>query len=157
LTAEQRLAQRGVSLDEIATLVLELQQAYVPTLTMAECRQSVEAVLAKHEVTNALLTGIALDELAERGQLPEPLQTIVARDDPLFGIDEVLALSIVNVYGSIGFTNFGYLDKVKPGVVGRVDARRCGGQCNTFLDDLIAAVAAAAAARIAHRQHDGDL
>ena len=49
--------------------------------------------------------------------LSEPLQDIVKRDEGLYGIDEVIALSIVNVYGSIGFTNFGYIDKLKPGIL----------------------------------------
>jgi phosphatidylglycerophosphatase A len=150
-----QLRRRGVSLDQLARLVLDLQRAFVPGLCVEECAESVDAVLSKREVCNALLTGIALDELAEQGLLPEPLCGTVLRDDPLFGIDEVLALSIVNIYGSIGFTNFGYLDKVKPGVVGLVDRGGNGsGRCNTFLDDLIAAVAAAAASRIAHRHRD---
>jgi phosphatidylglycerophosphatase A len=152
---ERELLERGVRLQDVAELVLQLQRPFVPGLGVAECAESVEAVLAKREVCNALLTGIALDRLAEAGSLPEPLQSTVRHDDPLYGIDEVLALSIVNIYGSIGFTNFGYLDKVKPGVVGRMDRRgHESARCNTFLDDLIAAVAAAAAARIAHNHRD---
>ncbi len=151
----RQLETRGVSVEDIAALVYKLQEQYIPGLDLAECAESVLAVLGKREVCNALLTGIALDVLAERGALPEPLQSTLMRDDPLYGIDEVLALSVVNIYGSIGFTNFGYLDKMKPGVVGDVDRRgHQSGRCNTFLDDLIAAVAAAAAARLAHRHRD---
>lgn len=84
---------------------------------MSECRYNVERVLSKREVQNALITGIELDVLAEKGMLSEPLQDIVKRDEGLYGIDEVIALSIVNVYGSIGFTNFGYIDKLKPGIL----------------------------------------
>ncbi|EGD50017.1 phosphatidylglycerophosphatase A, partial [Thermoanaerobacter ethanolicus JW 200] len=62
------------------------------------------------------MTGIALDKLAEKDMLEEPLLSILKKDEPLYGIDEILALSITNVYGSIGLTNFGYLDKVKPGI-----------------------------------------
>ena len=151
----RELAERGVTAADIAALVRELQRRYVPGLEVPACLEAVHAVLGKREVCNALLTGIALDRLAEAGTLPEPLQSTLVRDDPLYGIDEVLALSVVNIYGSIGLTNFGYLDKVKPGVVGAVDrAGHSAGRCNTFLDDLIAAVAAAAAARLAHRQRD---
>jgi len=151
----QLLASRGVPLDQVAALVQRLQARFVPGLQLEECLDSVRAVLGKREVCNALLTGIALDTLAERGALPEPLQSTMLRDDPLYGIDEVLALAVVNIYGSIGFTNYGYLDKVKPGIVGRVDRRgHAAGRCNTFLDDLISAVAAAAAARIAHSRRD---
>jgi len=146
----EMLAARGVTLPELAAIVYDLQRPYIPDITLAECQDSLEHVLAKREVQNAVLTGLALDMLAEQDLLPEPLASIVRRDDPLYGIDEILPLSIVNVYGSIGLTNFGYLDKVKPGIIGGTDRRQ--GQVNTFLDDLISALAAAAAARIAHNR-----
>lgn len=144
------LSQRGVSIPALAQVVLDLQRPYAPDLTLAECEESLWHVLDKREVQNAVLTGLALDMLAEKDMLPEPLGSMVRRDDPLYGIDEILPLSIVNVYGTIGLTNFGYLDKVKPGPIG--GANRRVGQVNTFLDDLISALAAAAAARIAHRR-----
>jgi phosphatidylglycerophosphatase A len=63
-----------------------------------------------------------------------------------------MALSIVNVYGSIGFTNFGYVDKAKPGIIGVLDKEgKEPNRCNTFLDDIVGAMAAAAASSIAHR------
>ena len=98
-----------------------------------------------------MLTGIALDELAEQKLLPEPLQSIVECDDNLYGIDEVIPLSIVNVYGTIGLTNFGYLDKVKYGIIKELDEEK-DEVVNTFLDDIVAGLASAAASRIAHSQ-----
>ncbi|QGP91237.1 putative protein YpjQ [Neomoorella glycerini] len=148
------LERRGVTLEDIARLVYEVQQKYIRNLTMAACRESVERVLEKREVQNAVFTGIAIDELAEKGQLAEPLATMLRNDDGLYGIDEVMALSIVNIYGSIGFTNFGYLDKVKPGIIGVVNSKK-NEKVNTFLDDLVAAIAAAASSRLAHRDRDG--
>lgn len=148
--AEHLLAERGVSLTELAQVVLELQRPYCPDLTLEECQESLGHVLDKREVQNAVLTGLALDMAAEKGLLPEPLGDMIRRDDPLYGIDEILPLSIVNVYGTIGLTNFGYLDKVKPGPIGVANRRL--GQVNTFLDDLASALVAAAAARIAHRR-----
>lgn len=145
----QLLEARGVPLIEIARVVLEIQHQYYPELTLEECLTGVEAVLRKREVQHAVLTGVALDMLAEEGKLPEPLQTIIAEDDFLFGVDEIVALSITNVYGSIGLTNFGYLDKTKPLIIGDLNNKK-NGQCHTFLDDLVAAIAAAAASRIAH-------
>lgn len=144
------LKERGVTLADIAAVVQEVQRAYFPHLTQEECEESILAVLAKREVQNALMVGLALDVLAERGLLPEPLLSIVRRDDGLFGVDEILALAITNVYGSIGLTNFGYLDKQKIGVIGRLHRSKDRG-VYTFLDDLVAGIAAAAAARIAHR------
>jgi len=144
------MEHRGVSVAEIARLVHDLQRDYLPELSLAECLESVLRVLEKREVQNAILTGLALDTLAEKGLLEEPLLSILRQDDVLYGIDEVLALSVVNIYGSIGFTNFGHLDKIKPGVIGKLNHQKRT-QVNTFLDDLVAAITAAAAARIAHR------
>ncbi len=144
------LAERGVQIDDIAEIVFELQEKYLPELTMEQCATSVEAVLAKREAQHAILTGIAVDMMAERGELPSPLDEIIRRDEPLYGVDEILALAITNIYGSVGLTSFGYLDKRKIGVIGRINQHN-GGQVHTFLDDLVAGVAAAAAARLAHQ------
>ena len=148
-TVVKMLEDRGVTLSEIAEVVLEIQKGYYERLTLEECLEGVESVVKKREVQNAILTGVALDMLAEEGKLPEPLQSIVASDDFLFGVDEIVALSITNIYGSIGLTNFGYLDKTKPLVIGRLNTHK-NGACHTFLDDLVSAIAAAAASRIAH-------
>jgi phosphatidylglycerophosphatase A len=143
------LAERGVLLGPIADLVYDLQKPYNPELTLTDCLEAVDHVLDKREVQHAVLTGISLDILAERELLPEPLRTIVREDEPLYGIDEIVALSIVNVYGSVGLTSFGYLDKTKSGILKRLNAP-LPGTVNTFLDDLVAGIAAAAGARIAH-------
>lgn len=62
----------------------------------------------------------------------------------------MLAFSIVNVYGSIGFTNYGYVDKLKPGILQKLNDKSSG-ECHTFLDDIVGAIAAAASSRLAHR------
>ncbi|MGM9572205.1 MAG: phosphatidylglycerophosphatase A [bacterium] len=142
------LNERGVQIADIASLVFELQQNYLD-ISLEECRQNIDYVLSKREVQNALLTGIALDISAEKGLLPEPLLSIIRRDEPLYGVDEILALSITNVYGSIGLTNFGYLDKIKLGIIRELNEHK-GKSVHTFLDDLVAGVVAAACARIAH-------
>lgn len=147
------IRKRGVSIEEIGKLVLTLQQPYQPTLTLEECLESVDAVLWKREVAHAVLTGVALDELAEKHLLPEPLQSIVASDAGLYGIDEILPLSIVNLYGTIGLTSYGYLDKEKIGIIKELDNKELG-KVNTFMDDIVAAIAAAAASRIAHAERD---
>lgn len=148
-SAKNLLLQRGVSLEDIADLVFFLQKDYVEDLTLKMCQDNVEAVLEKREVQNALITGIQLDVLAEEGKLLQPLQEIVETDESLYGIDEIMALAIVNVYGSIGFTNYGYIDKVKPGVLAKLNDHDSG-EVHTFLDDLVGAIAAAAASRLAH-------
>ncbi|PEA52588.1 phosphatidylglycerophosphatase A [Bacillus pseudomycoides] len=148
--ALQLLQERGVKIDDIAELVHFLQKKYHPNLAMEECRYNVERVLSKREVQNALITGIELDVLAEKGLLSAPLQDIIHRDEGLYGVDEVVALSIVNVYGSIGFTNFGYIDKLKPGILQYLNDKSTG-KVHTFLDDIVGAIAAAASSRLAHR------
>lgn len=144
------LLERDVTIEEIAELVYDLQTPYLPNLTMEICIDNVHAVLSKREIQNAILTGIELDMLAEKKLLSSPLQEIIENDEGLFGIDEILALAIVNVYGSIGLTNFGYLDKLKPKVINRLDTHKDDNEVNTFLDDIVGAIAAAAASRIAH-------
>nr|WP_110934527.1 phosphatidylglycerophosphatase A [Paenibacillus bouchesdurhonensis] len=149
-TTMEWLQKRGVKLNEIAELVMLLQQKYYPSLTMEECIHNVEQVLSKREVQNAVLTGIQLDILAEQGLLIPELQDMIINDEGLYGVDEILAFSIVNVYGSIGFTNYGYVDKLKPGILERLNDKSVG--CNTFLDDIVGAIAASASSRIAHRK-----
>jgi phosphatidylglycerophosphatase A len=148
----KRLNERGVKLEDIAQITLFLQDPYVPDLNLETCLDHVERVVRKREVQHAILTGLELDILAENNQLSEPLSTMLNNDYGLYGIDEVLALAIVNVYGSIGFTNFGYVDKLKPGIIAVLDEEgKKEGKCHTFLDDIVGAIAAAAASSIAHR------
>jgi phosphatidylglycerophosphatase A len=150
LTARKWLRERGVKTTDIAELVYFLQKDYHENLQMDNCLHNVERVISKREVQNAIITGIQLDKLAEKGMLEEPLQTIIGNDEGLYGVDEVLAFSIVNVYGSIGFTNYGYVDKLKPGILQFLNDKSTG-QCHTFLDDIVGAIAAAASSRLAHR------
>lgn len=148
----KKLANRGAKLKDIAEIVYDLQAKYIDNLTVEMCLEHVEKVVMKREVQNAVLTGMELDRLAEEGHIEEPLKSMLLGDNGLYGIDEVLALAIVNVYGSIGFTNFGYVDKIKPGIIKTIDdAGKEEGRCNTFLDDIVGAIASAAASSVAHR------
>ncbi|MGM0500603.1 MAG: phosphatidylglycerophosphatase A family protein [Bacillota bacterium] len=143
------LKNRGVTIEDIAELVKALQEPYNPDISLEICLENVEAVLKKREVAHAVLTGVAIDELAEKKQLPEPIQSIIDRDEGLYGIDEIIPLSIVNLYGTIGLTSYGFLDKKKFGIIKELDTKK-NGKVNTFLDDLVAGIAAAAASRYAH-------
>ncbi len=147
------LEERGVSVKEIAEIVYEMQLPYNHNLTIEDCTESVEAVLAKREIQHAILVGIELDRLAEKKLLSEPLQTIVESDEGLFGIDETIGLGAVLTYGSIAVTTYGHLDKRKIGIIKKLDTKS-GAGVHTFLDDLVASVAACAASRIAHKQRD---
>lgn len=151
--AMKKLQERGVTIHDIAEIVYEMQSPYNKDLTMDQCAESVAKVLSKREVLHALLVGIELDTLAEQGKLSEPLQSLVETDEGLFGCDETLALGSVLGYGSIAVTTFGYLDKHKIGIIKRLDTK-IGKGVHTFLDDLIASIAASASGRIAHRMRD---
>lgn len=156
IKARELLIERGITIKDIAELVFYLQSSYHPDLTLKTCRENVERVLKKREVQNAIITGIQLDKLAEQNKLEEPLQKTIETDESLYGIDEVIALSIVNVYGSIGFTNYGYIDKRKPGILKRLNDQSTG-EVHTFLDDIVGAIAAAASSRLAHMMADAEL
>ncbi|MDL4841932.1 phosphatidylglycerophosphatase A family protein [Aquibacillus rhizosphaerae] len=149
LKARTWIKDRGVTVDDIADLVYYLQSKYHDNLTMDDCRYHVDKVLMKREVQNAILTGIQLDVLAEQKKLESPLQETIEIDESLYGVDEIIAFSIVNVYGSIGFTNYGYIDKQKPGILKKLNDKSSG-ECHTFLDDIVGAIAAAASSRLAH-------
>lgn len=145
------LAKRGVDLEDIAILVQDGQKDHIADMPIEMALSSVQHVLHKTEVQDAIMTGLAIDDLAEANLLPEPLASRIASDHATYGIDEQLVMSILGVYGTISWTNFGFLDRTKPGIVGRLNQEQhAGGRVNTFIDDIVAAVAAAAEARIAH-------
>lgn len=152
-TAINKLNERGVKLDAMANIVFDLQKKYNPRITIIDCKKAINSVIKKREVIYAVLTGIAIDECVEKNILNDPLNNIIFNDYNLYGIDEILALSIVNIYGSIALTTFGYLDKVKPNIIGEID--RIGqddNHCNTFLDDIISAIISAGCSKVAHQK-----
>lgn len=145
------LLSRGVNVNDIAELVFLLQKDYVQNIKIEECLESVDRVLSKREVQLAIMTGIELDILCEKKQLNDKLiEGIIDRDEGMYGVDEVLAYGICNLYGSIALTNFGYIDKLKFGIVEKLNDDP--NHCNTFIDDIVGAIAASAASRFAHRK-----
>lgn len=147
---EALLLQRGVTKRDIIDCVYFLQSQYFENLDINIIEHYVDSVLNKREVQQAIATGIAIDMAAEQRSFgSEELQNIILNDEGLFGVDEVLAYGICNLYGSIALTNFGYIDKIKPGIIGKLNDDH-DHQCNTFLDDIVGAVAAAAASKLAH-------
>ena len=145
------IENRGVKIREIAEVAYDLQKSYLDGITLVDAEEAVNAVLHKREAQFAIMTGLEIDRLAEEGLLQGPIADIIKQDFSLYGVDEILVLSVVNVYGSIGLTNFGYLDKAKDGVIREIDDKsRNLKQVNTFFDDIVCAIAAAAASKMAH-------
>ncbi|WP_144509466.1 phosphatidylglycerophosphatase A [Bacillus sp. FJAT-22090] len=151
--ANDALLRRGVTIEEIAKIVFEMQMPYNKGLTIEHCVESIKSVLKKREMQHAILVGVELDELAEKKMLSAPLQEIVEADEGLFGVDETIALGAVYTYGSIAVTTFGHLDKNKIGIISKLDTK-AGIGVHTFLDDLVCSIAASAASRLAHRTRD---
>ncbi len=149
----EALENIGVNIQDLVAIVYDLQKKYNEDISMKDCEENLLKVLEKREVINTVLTGLAIDKMVQEGKFPEPIQSVIKRDDGLYGVDEILPLGIVNLYGTIGITNFGYLDKKKPGIINEIDKRKKDGyHVTTFTDDIIAAIIAASAARIAHGQ-----
>lgn len=143
------LKKRGVDLHQLSGIAYDLQHNFVPTITQEECYQELLNVLHKRELLNNAMVALELDRLAEEGQIKEPLLTIIRNDSGVFGVDEALALQTANIYGTIGVTNFGYLDRVKYGIIKQYDEDN--DQVNTFIDDLLGAIVATLCGKLAHK------
>jgi len=146
------LEDRGVTIFDIADAARFLQADYHKDLKAEEFFESIMSVLDKREVQFAIMTAIELDRQAENGtMIDKELEDVLRRDEGLYGVDEVNAYGICNLYGSISLTNFGYIDKKKYGIVSRLNEEgKDGHHCHTFLDDIVGAIAASAAGRFAH-------
>ena len=145
------LNDRGVYMKDIVECVIYLQKKYSEDIESHDIESIVNSVIRKREVQNTIMTGIGIDMAVESGIfLPIDVRELIACDDGLYGPDETLAIGITNLYGSIALTNFGYIDKEKPGIVGKLDSEGNITRCNTFLDDIVGAIAASAASKFAH-------
>lgn len=144
-----RFTEKHIKIHDIAKIVYNQTKEFVPTITIEECERDVIDIIHKRDYLNSAMIMIQLDKLAEQNQLDEPLNTIISNDLGVFGVDESMAVDIATLYGPIGITNFGYLDRKKHGIIKDVDTDK--NHVNTFLDDLIGATVAAACGRISHR------
>ncbi|TDW25107.1 phosphatidylglycerophosphatase A [Breznakia blatticola] len=150
------LEERGVTIQDINDCVMYLQKDHQTGISNDDVTETVKSIIRKREVQHAIMTGIALDKAAEQHILEDTmLDDIINRDESLYGIDEVLAYGICNLYGSIALTNFGFIDKDKFGIIKELnDHKENPDICHTFLDDIVGAIAASAASRIAHNQRE---
>lgn len=145
-----RLKERGVTIDDLVNLTYKMQEEFIPNLTHEECREAVVDVMHKREFLNNAMVALELDRLAQEDQIAEPLSEIIKNDAGVFGVDEALALQIAELYGTIGVTNFGYLDRVKSDIIKQYDTD--DDHVNTFIDDLLGAIVAAACGKLAHKE-----
>ena len=150
------LRSRGVEISDIADCARFLQAPYHKDLKADVFIPLIDKILEKREVQYAIMTGISLDVAAEKDNLDDKtLQEALLTDKGLYGVDEVIAYGICNLYGSIALTNFGYIDKCKYGIIGELNSKgKEDGHCHTFLDDIVGALASAAASCFAHQWND---
>lgn len=144
-------AAKGISYKDIAQIAYQMQSVFIDNLDIKEVEKDTIDVLHKREVLNNAMVGLELDRLASADQLSQPLESIIQNDSGVFGVDEGLALNIANIYGTIGVTNYGYIDRDKVGIIKQLDEDKDEAVSNTFIDDLIGAIASAVSAKVAHR------
>ena len=143
------LEKRSVTLRDMAEIVYDLQVPYNNSLSVDYCEEIIDSILGKTEVQNALMLGVEIDKLHEKGLIEDKyLNEMISRDAGIFGLDEIIGLNLTYCYGTIAITNFGYLDKVKPKIIGKLDNSKK--QTNVFLDDLVCGICAAACGKLAH-------
>lgn len=155
---EEYLNDLGIgSYRRLAGIVYEQQRDYIVGLTQNDCLQAVLDVMANREMQHAMLVAIELDSIAQEAANHEggvarqanPLIRLLVDDNSNFGVDEHIAMSVAGLYGSIATSNFGYLDKVKPGVIGEInDMGKNGTRVTTMIDDMLCAVVASAEATL---------
>ncbi|MDY0064600.1 MAG: phosphatidylglycerophosphatase A [Bacilli bacterium] len=144
-----RLLERGVTLRDIAEIAFKQQSRYNDNISMTMCMESVEKILSFRDIFHIVQLGIEIDRLTEQKAFRSPIQDIMQADLGMFGIDEIFGLDVASNYGTIGQTNFGDIDVNKPGIVKKLNDDGKKGQCHTFLDDIVGAIAAAASTRVA--------
>ncbi|MCF6514961.1 phosphatidylglycerophosphatase A [Lactobacillus sp. S2-2] len=143
-----RLNEQGIEIEDIAEIAYNTHKKYNAQINKDYIIKLTNDVLHKREVLNSAMVGLELDRLATEKKLNSPLQEIVEHDIGVFGVDETLALGIASIYGTIGYTAYGNIDVNKPGIIGKLDNDK--NHVNTFVDDLVGAVAAAVSAKLAH-------
>lgn len=149
-----RFHELGISRYKLAKETLKEQARHNPWMTLEDAYDAVEAVIRKREVQHALVTALTIDELADKGMLPEPLQSIIADDNPLYGVDESIAMGMAGLFGTIAQTNFGFLDREKTDLAKKLnDEQKSGGHITTMTDDLVSAIIASAEGKVAHSIH----
>jgi alpha-ribazole phosphatase CobZ len=135
---EQRLLDKGITLDDIVTAAMGLYVSHgMPEDQAAgEIKQKIKKYLADPNVSSLLLGAILLeDELYTKRENSE------IADDPVFLLsDEILGMAIAEciggTYARFEFTRY---DQKKPGILAKL---------GPFLDDAIAGLIAGCTSRL---------
>lgn len=146
----KRLEKRGVTIDDISNIVYEflIEQKKI-NVTFEDCKNCVYEIFEKRETLHKIILGIDIDEIAEKKLWNSPIFDVIRGDDGLFGVDELFGINISDLYGSNGYSSFGYFDKVKPSIINKLDSNQ--EHTHTFLDDLVCGIASAASSKVFHK------
>ena len=152
----QLLESRGITTNSIITMAIDNQAPYLNEIDYGEVADYLYEILEKREVGNIISTMLFLDVVSEKrldlGDEWNELLLDIRLDNSLYGVDELMAFGISGLYGTIATTNYGYIDKQKPGLVGELDytGKNTKTTTTTFADDVVGALVASLAAKIAH-------
>jgi len=146
----ETLESRGISVKDIAQIAFKQQSKFIKDIAYSDCVDSVEKILSLRDVFHHVQLGAEIDRMTEEKLFRGPIQDILYNDLGLFGLDELVGLSIAGLYGVIGQTNFGDIDVNKPGICQALnEIGKNSNACHTFMDDIVGAIAAAASTRVA--------
>ena len=150
LYIRKQFAAQGITIREMAKEAKSDQDKHPGvTASLETYIKAIEHQLHKHDVMSCIMTGLAIDRLAEQHKLPEPLQTIVENDLGLYSTDELLSIALTQMYSGIAVTNYGSRDVTKKKLAKRIDEST--EHINCFLDDIISAIIAGAEAAVANK------
>ena len=149
LYIRKQFADQGVTIKEMAKEAKLDQDKHGAKASLETYIKAIQNQLHKHDVLSIIMTGLAIDRLAEQHKLPEPLQTIVENDLGLYSTDELLSIALTQMYSGIAVTNYGSRDVTKKKLAKRIDESKT--HVNCFLDDIISAIIAGAEAAVANK------
>lgn len=145
----QQFAAQGVTIREMAKEAKLDQDEHHVKASLETYIKAIQNQLHKHDVMSIIMTGLAIDRLAEKDMLPSPLQTIIQNDLGLYSTDELLSIALTQMYSGIAVTNYGARDVHKTKLAKRIDESKT--HVNCFLDDIISAIIAGAEAAVANK------
>lgn len=149
LYIRKQFAAQGITIKEMAQEAKSDQDKHGVDASLDTYIKAIQNQLHKHDVMSIIMTGIAIDRLAEKNLLPEPLQTIIENDLGLYSTDELLSIALTQMYSGIAVTNYGARDVHKTKLAKRIDESKT--HVNCFLDDIISAIIAGAEAAVANK------
>ena len=134
------LQARGLSIDQLTEALVENWKTSDGELKTKTAEKSIIRALRDPILQTSILLGLEMDQKAEKGELSDVVRQIVAKDDPLCNIDELLAKAALEQKGRDAIDRFHELDILKRNSLLRNLDSKSGNRVNMFADDLVAAV-----------------